>query len=402
MNFDLTDEQEMVRKVVRQFVDKEINPYIQEWDEQGHFEVSIIKRLAQLDLMGVCIPQKYGGSGMDYNTLALVCEELERGDTAFRTAVSVHTGLNSMTLFQWGTEVQKEKYLVPQAKGEKVGAFGLTEPNAGSDVASLQTTAVRKEDSYIINGQKTWISLCDHADHFLVFAYTDKSKKHNGISAFIVERSMPGFSSQAIKGKLGIRAGNTGELYFDDLEVPHENMLGDEGDGFKIAMSALDNGRFTVAAGACGQILACLEESVKYCKERKTFGKEIGKHQLVQQMLAKMEAGYHMSRLLVFRAGELKNQGRRNTRETSLAKWQACDYANEAANDAVQIHGAYGYSNEYPVERFLRNSKAPVIYEGTREIHTVMQAEYVLGYRLDKSLSKPLPSWDEEKASTMY
>ncbi len=283
-----------------------------------------------------------------------------------------------------------------------MGAFGLTEPNAGSDVASLQTTAVRKEDSYIINGQKTWISLCDHADHFLVFAYTDKSKKHNGISAFIVERTMPGFSSQAIKGKLGIRAGNTGELYFDDLEVPHENMLGDEGDGFKIAMSALDNGRFTVAAGACGQILACLEESVKYCKERKTFGKEIGKHQLVQQMLAKMEAGYHMSRLLVFRAGELKNQGRRNTRETSLAKWQACDYANEAANDAVQIHGAYGYSNEYPVERFLRNSKAPVIYEGTREIHTVMQAEYVLGYRLDKSLTKPLPSWNEEEASTMY
>ncbi|MCA1011927.1 acyl-CoA dehydrogenase family protein [Halobacillus halophilus] len=399
MNFELTEEQEMVRKVVRKFVDQEINPYIQEWDEKGHFESSIMHRLADLDLMGVCIPEQYGGSGMDYNTLAIVCEELERGDTAFRTAVSVHTGLNSMTLLQWGNEAQKQKYLIPQAKGEKVGAFGLTEPNAGSDVASLQTTATEEGDYYILNGQKTWISLCDHADHFLVFAYTDKSQKHKGISAFIVERTMEGFSSQAIKGKLGIRAGNTGELFFDHVKVPKEHLLGEEGEGFKIAMAALDNGRFTVAAGACGQILACLEESVKYCHERKTFGKEIGKHQLVQQMLAKMEAGYQMSRLLVFRAGELKNQGRRNTRETSLAKWQACDYANEAANDAVQIHGAYGYSHEYPVERYLRNSKAPVIYEGTREIHTVMQAEYVLGYRSDKTLSRSLPAWpyDEVK-----
>ncbi|MGP4061022.1 acyl-CoA dehydrogenase family protein [Halobacillus sp. H74] len=393
MNFDLTEEQEMVKKVVRKFVDQEVNPYIQEWDEQGHFEPSVMKRLAALDLMGVCIPEQYGGSGMDYNTLAIVCEELERGDTAFRTAVSVHTGLNSMTLLQWGDEDQKQKYLIPQAKGEKVGAFGLTEPDAGSDVASLKTTAKKEGDYYILNGQKTWISLCDHADNFLVFAYTDKDAEHKGISAFIVERTMPGFSSKAIKGKLGIRAGNTGELFFDQVKVPKENLLGEEGEGFKIAMAALDNGRFTVAAGACGQIMACLEESIKYCHERKTFGKEIGKHQLVQQMLAKMESGYQMSRLLVFRAGELKNQGKRNTRETSLAKWQACDFANEAANDAVQIHGAYGYSNEYPVERFLRNSKAPVIYEGTREIHTVMQAEYLLGYRSDKPLSKMLPAW---------
>ncbi len=398
MDFELTEEQEMVRKMVRQFVDKEINPYIQDWDDQGHFESSIMKRLADLDLMGVCIPEEYGGSGMDYNTLAIVCEELERGDTAFRTAVSVHTGLNSMTLLQWGNEEQKKKYLTPQARGEKVGAFGLTEPNAGSDVASLKTTAVKEGDHYILNGQKTWISLCDHADHFLVFAYTDKDKKHKGISAFIVERTMPGFSSRGFKGKLGIRAGNTGEIFFDNVKVPKENLLGEEGEGFKISMSALDNGRFTVAAGACGQILACMEESVKYCHERKTFGKEIGKHQLVQQMLAKMEAGYQMSRLLVFRAGSLKNQGKRNTRETSLAKWQACDFANEAANDAVQIHGAYGYSNEYPVERFLRNSKAPVIYEGTREIHTIMQAEYMLGYRSDKPLSNNLPVWPFEQS----
>ncbi|MCM3694277.1 acyl-CoA dehydrogenase family protein [Neobacillus niacini] len=399
MNFAFSEEQEMVRKVVRSFVDKEIMPFIGEWDEKGQFEVGIMKRLADLDLMGVCIPEEYGGSGMDYNTLAIVCEELERGDTAFRTAVSVHTGLNSLTLLQWGNEEQKQKYLVPQAQGKKIGAFGLTEPNAGSDVAALQTTATKDGDYYILNGSKTWISLCDYADHFLVFAYTDKSKKHKGISAFIVEREFEGFSSKAIKGKLGIRAGNTGEIFFDHVRVPKGNLLGEEGDGFKIAMSALDNGRFTVAAGACGQIMACLEASLKYCHERSTFGKEIGKHQLVQQMIAKMEAGLQMSRLLVYRAGWLKNEGKRNTRETSLAKWQACDFANEAANDAVQIHGAYGYSNEYPVERYLRNSKAPVIYEGTREIHTIMQAEYVLGYREDKPLSHTLPQWPFEPAT---
>ncbi|HLR51581.1 MAG TPA: acyl-CoA dehydrogenase family protein [Candidatus Avamphibacillus sp.] len=397
MNFEYTEEQEMLRKTVRDFVDTEIMPNIGDWDREGKFDPAIMEKLAELGLMGVCIPEKYGGSGMDYNSLAIVCEELERGDTAFRTAVSVHTGLNSMSLLQWGNEEQKQKYLVPQAKGEKVGAFGLTEPGAGSDVAALETTAVKDGDHYILNGQKTWISLCDTADHFLVFAYTDKSKKHHGISAFIVEREWEGFSSKAIKGKLGINAGNTGEIFFEDVKVPKENLLGEEGEGFKIAMASLDNGRFTVAAGAVGQIMACIEASVDYCLERETFGKPIGKHQLVQQMIANMEAGYQMSRLLVYRAGELKNQGKRNTRETSLAKWQACDFANKAADDAVQIHGAYGYSDEYPVERYLRNSKAPVIYEGTREIHTVMQAEYVLGYRKDKPLNQMLPAWDDKE-----
>lgn len=396
MNFDFTAEQELLRKTVRQFVDTEIMPYIGQWDAAGAFDKRIWQRLADLGLMGVCVPQKYGGAGMDYNSLAIVCEELERGDTAFRTAVSVHTGLNSMTLMQWATEEQKQKYLVPQAKGEKIGAFGLTEPAAGSDVAAMQSTAVRDGDHYILNGQKTWISLCDVADHFIVFAYTDKSKKHHGISAFIVERTFEGFSSKAIKGKYGIRAGNTGELFFEDVRVPAENLLGQEGEGFKIAMSALDNGRFTVAAGAVGLIQACLEASVKYCKERETFGKPIGEHQLVGQMLARMEAGYQMSRLLVYRVGELKNNGVRNTRETSLAKWQACDFANKAADDALQIHGAYGYSDEYPVARYLRNSKAPVIYEGTREIHTIMQADYILGRREDKPLNHMLPAWPFE------
>lgn len=394
MNFELTDEQLILKNTVRNFVDKEIMPEIAEWDRAGKYDPAINQRLADLGLMGVCIPEQYGGSGMDYNALAIVCEELERGDTAFRTAVSVHTGLNSMSILQWGNEAQKQKYLTPQAKGEKVAAFGLTEPGAGSDVAAMQTTAVKEGDYYVLNGSKTWISLCDMADHFLVFAYTDKSKKHKGISAFIVERAFEGFSSKAIKGKLGIRAGNTGEIFFDNIKVPKENLLGEEGEGFKIAMSSLDNGRFTVAAGAVGQIDACLEASLNYCHERETFGKKIGEHQLVQQMIANMEAGYQISRLLVYRAGELKNAGKRNTRETSLAKWQACDYANKAADDAVQIHGAYGFSDEYPVERYLRNSKAPVIYEGTREIHTVMQAEYALGYRADKPLNKMLPAWE--------
>lgn len=397
MNFNFSEEQILLRKTVRQFVDNEIIPHISEWDSKGGFDPKIWKRLAELGLMGVCIPEKYGGSGMDYNSLAIVCEELERGDTTFRTAVSVHTGLNSMTILQWGTEEQKQKFLIPQAKGEKIGAFGLTEPGAGSDVAALSSTAFRDGDEYVLNGQKTWISLCDVADHFIVFAYTDKTKKHQGISAFIVERDREGFSSKAIKGKYGIRAGNTGELFFDDVRIPAENRLGEEGEGFKIAMASLDNGRFTVAAGACGLISACLEESVRYSQTRSTFGKMIGEHQLVQQMIARMEAGYQMSRLLVYRAGELKNSGVRNTRETSLAKWQACDFANQAADDAVQIHGAYGYSDEYPVARFLRNSKAPVIYEGTREIHTIMQAEYALGMREDKSLNRMLPKWPFEE-----
>ncbi|MGC5325936.1 acyl-CoA dehydrogenase family protein [Brevibacillus sp. SYSU BS000544] len=397
MNFALTEEQTMVKKMVRSFVDKEIMPNIQEWDQKGHFEPTILKRLAELNLMGVCIPEKYGGMGMDYNTLAIVCEELERGDTAFRTAVSVHTGLNSMTLLQWGNEEQKQKYLIPQAQGEKIGAFGLTEPNAGSDVAALQTTAKKEGDYYILNGSKTWISLCDVADNFIIFAYTDKEQKHKGISAFIVERTFPGVKTKAIKGKLGIRAGNTGEVFLDEVKVPKENLLGQEGEGFKIAMAALDNGRFTVAAGACGLIAASLEASLDYCHSRKTFGKEIGKHQLVQQMIAKMVIGLENSRLLVYRAGWLKNQGERNTRETSLAKWYSCDAAFQAASDAIQIHGAYGYSSEYPVERYMRNAKAPVIYEGTREIHTIMQAEYALGYRTDKPLSKMLPAWPFEE-----
>jgi glutaryl-CoA dehydrogenase (non-decarboxylating) len=396
-DFSYSEEQLAVKKMVRKFVDKEIIPHIQEWDAKQHFETSLLTKLADLGLMGVCIPEKYGGQGMDYNTLAIVCEELERGDTAFRTAVSVHTGLNSLTLLQWGNEFQREKYLIPQAKGEKIGAYGLTEPNAGSDVAAIQTRAVRDGDHYILNGSKTWISLCDVANHFLIFAKTDPEAGHRGISCFIVERTFPGVSTRGFKDKLGIRAGNTGEVILEEVRVPAENRLGEEGEGFKIAMSALDNGRFTVAAGAVGLTEACIEASVKYAKERETFGKPIGRHQLVQQMIAKMVAGYEAARLLVYRVGWMKNQGMRNTREVSLAKWFACDVAFQAAVDAVQIHGANGYSHEFPVERYLRNAKAPVIYEGTREIHQIMQGEYALGYRRDKPLRRNLPQWPFEE-----
>lgn len=399
-DFSYSEEQLAVKKMVRKFVDKEIMPYIQEWDAKQHFETSLLKKLADLGLMGVCIPEKYGGQGMDYNTLAIVCEELERGDTAFRTAVSVHTGLNSLTLLQWGDEFQKEKYLIPQAKGEKIGAFGLTEPNAGSDVAAIQTRAVRDGDHYILNGSKTWISLCDVADHFLIFAKTDPDKGHRGITCFIVERTFPGVTTRGFKDKLGIRAGNTGEVILEDVRVPAENRLGEEGEGFKIAMSALDNGRLTVAAGATGMIRACLDASVAYAREREAFGKPIARHQLVQQMIARMVEGYETSRLLYLWAATLKNQGKRCTRETSLAKLHACDCAFQAAADAVEIHGAYGFSDAFPVGRHLRNAKGEMIYEGTREIHLLMQAEYALGLREDRPLRCTLPPWpfpeDEE------
>ncbi|BCU82585.1 butyryl-CoA dehydrogenase [Polycladomyces abyssicola] len=400
-DFSYSEDQLAVKKLVRKFVDKEIMPNIEKWDEDQHFENSIIDKLADLGLMGVCIPEQYGGQGMDYITLAIVCSELERGDTAFRTLVSVHTALNSMTLLQWGNEFQKEKYLKPQAQGKKVGAFGLTEPNAGSDVGAIQTRAIKDGDSYILNGSKTWISLCGVADHFLIFAKTSPDQGHRGISCFIVERTYPGVTTRGFKNKLGIRAGNTGEVFLEDVRVPAENLVGEEGEGFKIAMSALDNGRFSVAAGAVGLIDACIEASVKYAHERETFGKSIGKHQMVQQMIAKMVAGYEASKLLVYRVGWMKNKGIRNTRETSLAKWFACDAAFNAAVDAVQIHGANGYSHEFPVERYMRNAKALVIYEGTREIHQVMQAEYALGYRKDKELRKNLPAWPFEEAKKL-
>jgi len=335
---------------------------------------------------------------MDYISFAILCEELERADTAFRVVQSVHVGLNSLTLLQWGTEEQKQRWLVPQAKGEKLATFGLTEPGVGTDAGALQTTARRDGDSYVLNGQKLWISLADLADHFLVFATVDREKKHKGITAFMVERGMKGLTTGTLHGKLGIRAGNTGTITFEDVRVPIENRIGEEGEGFIVAMSAIDQGRFTVAAGNVGLAQACLDASLKYAHERETFGEEIGRHQLVKQMLAKMVAGIEAGRMLVWRAAFLKNHGVRNTRETSLAKWFATDHAVASALDAIQIHGANGYSNEFPVERYLRNSKAAVIYEGTSQLHTLIQADYALGYREDRPLRcEPLPAQGFER-----
>jgi glutaryl-CoA dehydrogenase (non-decarboxylating) len=393
IDFTLTEENRLVRDAARAFVEAEILPNIREWDEKGEVHREIFTTMGQLGFLGAPIPEQYGGSGMDYVSFALLCEELERADTAFRVVQSVHVGLNSLTLLQWGTEEQKQRWLVPQARGEKLATFGLTEPGVGTDAGNLQTTARRDGDSYVLNGHKIWISLADLADHFLVFASVDREKRHRGVTAFVVERGMPGLTTGTLHGKLGIRAGNTGLIDFEDVRVPVENRIGDEGEGFLIAMSAIDQGRFTVAAGAVGLAQACLDASLRYAHERQTFGQEIGQHQLVKQMLANMAKGTEIGRLLVLQAAWLKNQGLRNTRETSLAKWHATDHSVQAALDAIQIHGANGYSNEFPVERYLRNSKAAVIYEGTSQLHTLIQADYALGYRHDRPLRcEPVPA----------
>ena len=389
----LSDENKLVQSSVRDFCANEIEPHIREWDAKHEVHREVFARMAELGFLGAPIPEEYGGAGMDYVSFGILCEELERADTAFRVAMSVHVGLNSLTLLQWGTDDQKQRYLVPQAKGEKLATFGLTEPGVGTDAASLETTARRDGDEYVLNGSKIWISLADLADHFLVFATVDRAMKHKGITAFIVERGMPGFTTGSIEGKLGIWAGNTGELAFSDVRVPMANRVGEEGEGFTIAMSAIDQGRFTVASGAVGLAQACLDASVKYAHERKTFGEEIGRHQLVQQMLAKMSVGIEAGRLLCRQVAWLKNRGMRNTRETSMAKWFCTDHAVASALDAIQVHGAYGYSDEYPVARYLRNSKAAVIYEGTSQLHTLIQADYLMGYREDKPLRcPPLPA----------
>jgi len=398
MDFNLSEEHLQAVKVVRDFCRKEIAPIIKEADRAQTMHPSILPRMGELGILGICIPEKYGGQGFDYITLGLVCEELEYMDTSLRVIMSVHMGLNSMALLQWGTEEQKQKYLVPQAKGEKYAMFGLTEPGVGSDVAGMASTARRDGDHYILNGEKMWISLASKAHHILWVARTnpERPNPHDQLSAFIVDTSWPGVSRADIHGKLGVRAGSTGWVNCQDVRVPAANRLGEEGEGFKIAMSALDNGRYTVGSGAVGLIRAALDASVNYAHTRKTFGREIGRHQLIQQKIARMVRDYEYGRLMILKAGWMKNQGIRNTKETSLLKWFATDASFDAANEAIQVHGAYGYSDEYDVERYLRNSRGAVIYEGTSEIHQLMQAGYALGYRGDGPLRCELPPYDEE------
>jgi glutaryl-CoA dehydrogenase (non-decarboxylating) len=384
------------REEVRALAEREIAPKIRQLDAEERFDASIVRAMAEAGLLGICIPQALGGRGLSYHHLAVAFEELERVDTFARVILSVHLSLNSLALYQWGTPDQLQRWLAPQARGEKLAGFALTEPDAGTDAASLATRAEKVSGGYRLTGAKAWIGLADVADHFLLFASLatpDTPGSHRDITAFLVRRGAEGLRTESITGKHGIRAGNVGRIFLDGVFVPEEDRLGEEGEGFHIAMSALDNGRFGVAAGSVGVIEACIEACVPRCRERETFGREIGRHQLVQQMLARMVGARDVGRLLVEQVADMKCSGSRHTREVSLAKWLNCDAAFQSANDAVQIFGAHGYSNEHPVERYLRNCRAAVIYEGTREIHQVIQAEYLLGYRQDRPLRRPLPTY---------
>ena len=398
MDFSLSQEQQMTQKMVRDFAQKEIAPVIKEYDRRQEPIPFMLKRMGELGILGLPFPVRYGGQGMDFVSWGLACEELEAVDTHLRVVMSVHTGLCGMTLFQWGTEEQKQQFLVPLAKGEKIGCGAFTEPGMGSDVAAMTTSAKRDGDFYILNGEKMWISLASKADLALVTVKTNPSarKPSEGLSTFIVDLHSEGVKTGDLHGKLGVRAGSTGWISFTDVRVPVANRIGEEGEGFKITMSGFDHGRYTVASGATGIIRAALDASVRYARTRKTFGKPIAEHQLIQEKIAKMSQDYEIARLLYFQVGWLKNQGKRCTRETSFAKKFATEASFSAANEAIQIHGAYGFSDEYDVERYLRNSKGAVIYEGSSEVQTLIQAGYALGERTDKPLRCELPAYDEE------
>jgi glutaryl-CoA dehydrogenase (non-decarboxylating) len=402
MNFALTEEHRMVQKMVREFAQKEVAPVIKEYDRKQEMAPFVLDRMAGLGILGICIPVKYGGQGMDYVSLGLACEELEAVDTTLRVIMSVHTGLCSMTILQWGTEEQKQKFLVPLARGDKIGAGAFTEPGAGSDFGNIQATGKRAGDEFILNGEKMWISLATKADYAMVTVRTlqDAAKPHQGLTNFLVDLKSPGVTVGDIHGKLGVRAGSTGWINFQDVRVPVENMIGEEGEGFKVTMSAFDNGRYTVAAGATGLIRAAMEASVAYANERRSFGKAIAEHQLVQAKIARMALDYDASRLLYLKAGWLKNEGQRNTRETSSAKWYSTEKSFEAANEAIQIHGAYGFSDEYDVERYMRNARGAVIYEGSNEIQHLIQASYALGVRRDRPLRKEMPAYIPDEWQT--
>ena len=397
MDFTLSPEHQMTQKMVRDFAQKEIAPVIKEYDRKQEPIPFALKRMGELGVLGLPFPVRFGGAGMDYIAWGLACEELEVVDTSLRVVMSVHTGLCGMTVFQWGTEEQKQKFLVPLAKGEKIGCGVFTEPGMGSDVAAMRTSAKRDGDSYILNGEKMWISLASLADLALVTVKTNPSaaRPSEALSSFIVDLHSPGVTRGDIHGKLGVRAGATGWINFQDVRVPAENRIGEEGEGFKITMSGFDHGRYTVASGATGIIRAALDASVKYAKTRTTFGKPIAEHQLIQEKIARMSQDYEIARLLYLQAGWMQNMGKRNTLQTSYAKKFATEASFNAANEAIQIHGAYGFSDEFDAERYLRNSKGAVIYEGSSEIQTLIQAGYALGERADRPLRCELPAYDE-------
>jgi butyryl-CoA dehydrogenase len=379
VNLDLTDEQRLIRETARDFADREIIPRARDNDRAERFDLELVKRIAEMGYLGAPVAEEYGGRGLDYISYGLVVEEIGRGDSSARTVVSVQTSLVAGSIEQWGTEAQKQEILPKLCSGEWLGCFGLTEPGTGSDAASVATRATRKNGGWSISGSKMFISLGNNANMAMIFAQTDPEKKHRGVACFLVPTDRPGFTTQEIHGKLGLRASDTAELALDGVEVSDDEILGAVGDGFKIAMSALDRGRYSVAAGCVGIAQGCVNESVKYAKERRQFDRPIASFQLVQELIAEMVVDTDAARLLVWRAGHLKDRKQPNTLETSIAKYYATEAAVRCANNAIQVHGGYGYIDEYPVERYMRDARVTTLYEGTSQIQKLIIGRHATG-----------------------
>jgi butyryl-CoA dehydrogenase len=379
IDFELTDEQRLIRETAREFTDREIVPRARDNDRNERFDTELVRKLADMGYLGAIVPEQYGGRGIDYRTYGLIVEEVGRGCSAMRTVVSVVTSLVCSSLERWGSEEQKRNWLPKLCSGEALGCFGLTEPDTGSDASNLKTRAERVNGGWRISGGKMWISLGNYARLALVFAQTDPGQRHRGIACFLVPTDSPGFSSQAIHGKLGLRGSDTAELSLDAVEVPDEAVLGEVGEGFKIAMSALDSGRYSVAAGCVGICRGCVEASVAYSKERRQFDRPIASFQLVQELIADMVVETEAARALVWRAGWLKDTGQPNTIETSIAKLHATEAAVRCANSAIQVHGGSGYVDDHPVERYLRDARVTTLYEGTSQIQKLIIGRAVTG-----------------------
>ncbi|MDR3588934.1 MAG: acyl-CoA dehydrogenase [Negativicutes bacterium] len=378
MNFQLSEEQKMMQKMAREFADKELAPGAAERDENEEFSRDLANAMADMGFTGICYPESYGGAGGDYLSYIIVLDELARVDSGLSVTLSATVSLTAWPIYAYGTEEQKKKFLTPLVEGTKMGAFGLTEPNAGTDAASQQTVAVLNGDHYIINGSKIFITNGGEAETYVVFAMTDKSKGVKGITAFIMEKDMPGFTFGKKEHKMGIHSSQTMELIFQDVKVPVANMLGKEGDGFKIAMTTLDGGRIGIAAQALGTAQAALDAAIKYSKERVQFGKPIAANQAISFMLADMATKLDAARLLTYRAAYLKQAGLPYSKEAAMAKMYASDAAMSIATDAVQIFGGYGYSREYPVERLMRDAKITQIYEGTNQVQRMVISGAIL------------------------
>lgn len=379
MNLTFTQEQDMMRKMVRDFAEKEIAPIVEQMDETDEFPTEVVRKMGELGLMGIPLPQRYGGSGMDFTSYIIAIHELSKVSASFGVILSVHTSVGTNPIFHFGTESQKKKYVTKLAQGDYLGAFGLTEPSAGSDAASLKTRAVKKGDHYVLNGSKVFITNGEVADTFVVFARTNPEEiGHRGISAFIVERNTPGFSIGKKENKMGLNGSGTVEIVFEDAEVPAENLLGVEGEGFTIAMANLDVGRIGIAAQSLGIAEAALEHATAYAKDRKQFGKPIANQQAVGFKLADMATEVEAAKLLTYRAANLRAKGLPCGKEASMAKLFASTAARKTAIEAVQVFGGYGYTKDYPVERLFRDAKVTEIYEGTSEIQRRVIAKKLL------------------------